>query len=242
MKAPDPSITDWAQVGLVALQLIVLVLAAFYARRQVQEATRLREEQARPFVVIDFDIKDHLIFIEVSNTGPSLARDVRFAIEPAFQSSLEGYQARDLKMFRDGISTLAPGKVIRTMFDSFPSREQQGIPDAYAVTITYADEKRGRAFTETLDLDIGLYRNVMSVRRHEIHHVNETLGKILGEMKRWRGPGNRGVLVLSPGEKRAESKRRRREFERAKRNPPFAPTEPTWRGRLRDLRARLPGA
>jgi len=44
-------------VGLGAIgQLVVLVVAALYARSHVREARELREDQARPFVVLDFEI------------------------------------------------------------------------------------------------------------------------------------------------------------------------------------------
>jgi hypothetical protein len=35
-------------------------------------------------------------------------------------------------MFREGIATLPPGKVIRTLFDSFPRREGRGFPTTTA--------------------------------------------------------------------------------------------------------------
>jgi hypothetical protein len=44
---------DWTSSDWAGLTFLVLVVAAFVAWRQVKEAQRLREEQARPFVVID---------------------------------------------------------------------------------------------------------------------------------------------------------------------------------------------
>lgn len=85
----EPTWTDVAQVVLVGLQLVLLGIAAFVATRQVREARRLREDQARPFIVADFDVRDHLIFLTVSNVGTSLAREVRFDIEPELRSTIE---------------------------------------------------------------------------------------------------------------------------------------------------------
>jgi hypothetical protein len=56
---------------------------------QVREARRLREQQSRPFVVIDFDIERGVVetYLEVANLGNSLARDVTFEITPPLASA-----------------------------------------------------------------------------------------------------------------------------------------------------------
>jgi len=84
--------TDEWQVFLVAAQLVVLVVAAVVAWRQVREARELRLEQNRPFGVVDFDLdesKGYLIFFEVTNMGTSLARDVRIEIDPPLESAID---------------------------------------------------------------------------------------------------------------------------------------------------------
>jgi hypothetical protein len=80
---PDPTWTDIVQAIAVALQLGVLIVAALFAWRQVGEARKLREDQARPFVMVDFDVRDHMIFLVVSNIGESVAKDVCFEVEPS---------------------------------------------------------------------------------------------------------------------------------------------------------------
>lgn len=211
----EPTWTDVAQVVLVGLQLVLLGIAAFVATRQVREARRLREDQARPFIVADFDVRDHLIFLTVSNVGTSLAREVRFDIEPELRSTIEEVPPGDLKMFREGIPTLAPGKEMRTLFDTFIQREQVGLEDEYRFVIRYSDDRENREFEEELVLDIGLYRNVLTVARHGVHHVDKTLDKILKEIKKWRA-GSRGLLTLSPEERRAEAERERQQIEEAR--------------------------
>jgi hypothetical protein len=79
--------TDVAQVGLVAAQLLVLIAAAVFAWRQVKEARELREEQNRPFVVVDVQSDPgSLVYLEVVNMGTSLARDVKIKIEPPWKA------------------------------------------------------------------------------------------------------------------------------------------------------------
>lgn len=118
-------------------------------------------------------------------------------------------------MFREGIPTLAPGKEMRTLFDTFIQREQVGLEDEYRFVIRYSDDRENREFEEELVLDIGLYRNVLTVARHGVHHVDKTLDKILKEIKKWRA-GSRGLLTLSPEERRAEAERERQQIEEAR--------------------------
>lgn len=213
--ATSPPLTDIVQVSVMGAQLIVLLVAAVVAGKQLGEAKRLREAQARPFVMIDFDIKDHLIFLVISNIGKTLARDVKFIVEPALVPTKEGYAAKDLTIFREGMPILPPGKVIRTVFDSFPEREaRQDLPDRFEVIVRYRGESD--SFEDRIDLDLDLYRNLVSVRRDEIHHVNQTLKKVLDEIKKWRPRGARGLVVMSPREKRRENERQARELEKAR--------------------------
>lgn len=212
MADPGPNWTEVASAIALIIQVVVLVAAAAFAWRQVGEARQLREAQTRPFVVIDFDVeRNFLAFLTVSNIGTTLARDVRFKIDPPLQTAIENPLA-EMKMLRDGIPTLAPGKTIRTLFDSLVKREPGQLPDTYAVVVRYSDE-RGHGFDERLDLDLAVYWNLTTVERREIHDVHERLKDILAEMKRWTSGTRRGLLRLSPEQVRAENKRTRRRLE-----------------------------
>jgi hypothetical protein len=96
-------------------QLIVLVVAAIFAKRQVEEARRLREAQARPFVTIDFHVERTLVFLTIANLGQSLARDVRFLFDPPLRSSSDDAQPNlppltSTKIFAEGIPTAGTGQ------------------------------------------------------------------------------------------------------------------------------------
>lgn len=206
----SPLWTDVAQVVLVGLQLVVLIVAAVVAWRQVQEARTLREEQNRPFVVMDFDVDDPWIFVTVTNLGTSLARDVSFEITPPLQSSLD--DTPELTMITNGIRTLPPNKVYKTFWDGFIQRSDTDLPDHYGVVVSYTDEKGKRKFSEPLDLDLGIYKGFSVLVRKDIHHVHEILKSIHGEMKKWTA-GSRGLAVLSPDEISERNERGRREME-----------------------------
>jgi hypothetical protein len=185
-----------------ATQAAVLFAAAKYARGQADEARKLREGQARPFVVVDFHVEQTIIYLTVKNTGALIARNVRFSFSPPLEATMDDPERKtaELKMFRESIPTLAPGKFFSTAFDSFPAREQSGLPDAYAVIVRYRGELPHDYEDEQI-LDLGIYRNLLHVNRRTIHDVAERLKEMKDELHKWTATGG-GLLTLSPEELR----------------------------------------
>jgi hypothetical protein len=201
--------TDVAQVGLVAAQLIVLIAAAIFARRQVNEARELREEQNRPFVVVDFECEQgYMMYLVVMNMGTSLARDVRIEIDPPLDSAID-IEVGKLKMLNEGIATLAPGKKLRTFFDmSFRRNEDRpDLPMNYVARVRYTDEKRKRSFNETLNLDMDQYMHMHTVTRHGLHDIHGQLERIRKVFEKWGWSSGRGLVAMTPEESRQESQR-----------------------------------
>jgi hypothetical protein len=205
---------DWMSAErVVALatmgQLVVLVVAALYARAQVREARELREDQARPFVVVDFEPWERpWINLVVTNVGRTMARNVRIEVDPPFESTLDRaveVSMAQLKLFTEPIPSLAPGKRIEFLFDSLIDRRTAGLPTAYRVRLRYEGE-RGPLPPDEQYLDLDLYRFRIRVDRDSIHDVSVTLKKIERQFDKWTASFEGGLLVLSP-----EDQRRRNE-------------------------------
>lgn len=195
---------------MVAAQLVVLIVAAIFASRQVKEARELREEQNRPFVVVDFDVEGgYMVYLEVINMGTSLARDVRIEIDPPLESAID-IEISKLKMLSEGIATLAPGKKYRTFFDmSFRRNEDRpDLPMNHIARVRYWDEKHKREFDETLNLDLDQYMHINTVTRHGLHDIHKEVEKIRKVFEKWTSGIGSGVLALSLEEARAENERR----------------------------------
>lgn len=197
--------TDVAQVALVAGQLAVLVVAAIFAWRQVKEARVLREEQNRPFVVVDFDCEQgYMMYLEVVNIGTSLARDVTIEIDPPLESAID-IKVGELKMLNEGIATLAPGKRYRTFFDmGFRRAEaERDYTMNHIARVRYKDEKGKRTFDETLNLDMDQYMHMNTVTRRGIHDVHKQLEAIQKTLKGWSANLGRGMVAMSHTEEKA---------------------------------------
>jgi hypothetical protein len=212
--------TDVAGVAILAAQLLVLLIAAAVARGQVREARRLRLEQNRPFVVVDFDVEgwNTNVYLEVSNIGTSLARDVRIEIEPPLESAID-VEIGELKMLREGIATMAPGKRSRSFVDMGFRRAETELAMNHIATVTYRDEDGGRSFREVMNLDLDQYMSIRFVQKKDLHDLNKQMESIRKVIERWGSSGPvDGLVAMTPTESRAESERVAREME-ARRRP-----------------------
>jgi hypothetical protein len=189
---------EWASSDWAGLTFVVLVLAAFVAWRQVKEAQRLRQEQARPFVVIDFHPWATIIELTIKNVGATLARDVMFAFDPPLATTHDKTSGRgnlmDLSLFKNGIPAFAPGKEITLFFDTFPARLEHGLPLAYEVVVSYRDPA-GHEYREPTKLDLEMYVGTGGITRHDIHDVHKRLDEISKTLKRWTHPDGLKILT-----------------------------------------------
>jgi hypothetical protein len=131
--------TDWTAVAAWAAcaTLAIYIVLGLFAWRQVSEARKLREEQARPFVIVDFE-PGFLVYLTVENLGRTMAREISIRFDKPLESSLSGARELDESpLFREPIPTLPPGKKIRVLFDQFSGRMDAGLPLTYDVELRY---------------------------------------------------------------------------------------------------------
>ncbi len=226
----------WVMAGALsgAVSAVIITIAALVAAFQLGEARRLRSAQVRPFVVIEFRPEpSSVIFLRISNLGSTMARDVRFEIDPPLVTTRgEDWNVMKLQIFKSGIDSLAPGRVIETFFDSFIGRSESN--DRHKVTVRYNGEG-GRKYRETLDLDLGVFRDTKNLITHGLDDIYKEVKNIATSLDDFKASGG-GLLVLSPQDlaKRREdwdeSIRERIEEDRMTRAPsPALPQDPNPR-------------
>jgi hypothetical protein len=193
---------DWTATDWAGLTCLVLVVAAILAWIQAREARKLREERARPFVVVDFVLWNIIIELKIENIGATMARDVRFKFTPPLQSTFDteaGHTPlREASVFQDGIRSLPPGKEIVMLFDRGPTRTEQGLPDAYEVEVSFTDAL-GKRRTDVMTIDLGIYRDTSRIRRRELHDFYKPLEDIAKELKKWTVLGS-ALRVMTPAD------------------------------------------
>lgn len=171
----------------------------------------MREEQTRPFVLIDFHAFSTIIEIRVTNIGATLARDVSFQFTPPLTSARDddiNRKVADLNIFKNGILSLAPRKEIKLFFDQFPVRIEQGLPLTYEVEVSYSDQ-HGTRYTDSTVIDLTMYLGTGAITQNGLHEVHKELKSLADSLKKWTDWSG-GVKVVT----REDIDRRNAEFER----------------------------
>ncbi|WP_238840801.1 hypothetical protein [Prescottella equi] len=183
IAAEAPMITDWISAGAAAATTVVAVLALIYAKGQIGEARKARQqardladEIAQPYVVVytePSEASERLINIVVKNFGQTGARDVQVAASP----SLRQYSAsgpRDIEI--PALPFLAPGQEWRRFWDDLTIRSDRVVPDKHTVVVTYSDSS-GKAHQTTAVLDWRVFDRQW-VEVTTLHDVGRSLKKI----------------------------------------------------------------
>jgi len=195
-----------------AASTLILFTAALIAWGQVKEAKRMREEQTRPFVVVDFDVMSQFQFINltVSNIGRTMAKDVRITFDPPLWSSMDDRpnitKAADIAFFKDGIPNLPPNKIISMLFDNWIERAKTIGIDRYEVTVRYHGPQTSKPYRDQLILDLAPYRNVLNVRSKNLDDVHREIEQIRRDIHEFGIRGD-GLLVKTPADLQVERER-----------------------------------
>ncbi|WP_033280182.1 hypothetical protein [Streptomyces sp. NRRL F-525] len=180
---------DWSAAATVATAIFTIftvgiaLAAALYAKQQVDLARQLREEQAQPFVVVDFAdnpvMRQGIDFV-VENMGQTLARNVKIVVDPPFATTFDqyGYPLKDAPLITEGIPSLPPRKRITALFDGAPERRESGLPMKYTATVRFEDA-HGRAQEPlTYILDLSIRYSLLSPTEYGMSDAAEALRKI----------------------------------------------------------------
>jgi hypothetical protein len=187
--------TTWAAAAAWGTFFVYLALLLF-AARQLGEARRLREQEARPYVVVQFE-PDFVIHFAIENMGRTVARNIQIAFNerPVTTKNYDPWNDHsESAVLRDGIPFLAPGGKMRFIFDSFPSRIEAGLPLVYHAIVSYESFDGRHRYSDPYTLDLSLYLGVLQVTEKGLDDLAKSLDKIQKEMHKWTD-GHAGIRV-----------------------------------------------
>lgn len=195
----------WTATDWTALQVVVLLVAAVVAVRQVGEARKLREATIRPFVVVDFLHRGTIIELTISNIGKTMASDVTFDFDPPIKTTYDAAAGHEplaeAPMFKNKIPSLAPGKEMTIVFDRSPDRLKAELPLTYNVTARYRSEPLNKDYADPIVLDLTPLLGVTPVVRKDIHDIHQRLDEISKEVRKWTVLGD-ALHVMRPDDVR----------------------------------------
>ncbi|GAA2965329.1 hypothetical protein [Actinokineospora diospyrosa] len=161
------------QAGSTLITGGALAVAIAVGWRQLAAARKLREEQARPYIVVDIVpglTSRKLLDLVVTNIGKSPAYDLRITFDPAPERTDEigEFKLKDARILAEKTPMFAPGREFRMFFDSAVDRTKSQLPMSFAVKVEYKDS-RGKGYIDETQLDFDVQRGAAYVAVYGIH-------------------------------------------------------------------------
>ena len=222
--------TGWTAVAALAAAatLVVAIIAALYARRQIQIAHQQSEdnrkaqaEADRPYVIVSLESGEttrSFVDLIVQNIGRRPAFDVRISLDPppVRANEVPGYELAKMRLLNEPISQIAPAQALRAFFDSQIERHSRtDLPSVYTATLTYRDSGGGN-YSESATVDVRALQGVMYTDVYTVHHVAKELKEVTKALKR-SGLLNGATLSVDASVEPRDARREREEREAAER-------------------------
>lgn len=156
------NVTTWGpdhyQAAAAVAGLVVAIVVACFAAYQLLEARRLRDEQARPYIVVDLEFRNIFAHIAISNIGATPATQVRVTFDKRLQTvTTRPVDINDIAIFSAPVPMIAPRRRMSVRWDSVPAMyKDESVPRSYTATATYLDH-RGKQRVEEYVLDLTPY-------------------------------------------------------------------------------------
>jgi hypothetical protein len=216
--------TGWTAVAALAAgaTLVVAVVAALYARRQILIAHQQNEdnrnaaiEADRPYVIVSLESGEtsrHFVDLIVRNIGRRPALEVRISLDPApiRANEVRGAELAKMRLLNEPIAQIAPGQELRAFFDSQIERaDKPDLPTAHTASLNYRDSA-GREYTESAVVDVAALKGVMYSEVYTIHHAATQLKEIATILKK-SGPLNGATLSVDAAVEPRQAREERRQ-------------------------------
>jgi hypothetical protein len=180
---------------VAAVAAIVAAVVAFFALWPAQRAAKAAEEQTRvqrelmyqsaqPYVWADIQPDDQqgtMLHLVLGNAGPTVARHVRVFIDPPFPQ-VSGHIGRSTvaqRRLREGIFSLAPGRIIRWSLgiasDLMKDEEDTTV---YRVRVM-ADGPYGEIEPVETEICLSDWRESLDAPGGSLHHIRKSIEKLV---------------------------------------------------------------
>ena len=184
---------------VAALGAIAAAIAAIVAIKPAQRAAKAAEEQAnvqrelmyqsaQPYVWADIqpDVQQGtMLHLVLGNAGPTVARNVRVVIDPPFpqSSGRVGRSAVAQRRLREGVLSLAPGRIIRwSLGMASDLMEDEGDTTVYRVRVM-ADGPYGEIEPVETEICLSDWRESLDTPEGSLHHIRKSIDKLVSAIE-----------------------------------------------------------
>lgn len=184
---------------VAALGAIAAAIAAILAIKPAQRAAKAAEEQAnvqrelmyqsaQPYVWADIqpDVQQGtMLHLVLGNAGPTVARNVRVVIDPPFpqSSGRVGRSAVAQRRLREGVLSLAPGRIIRwSLGMASDLMEDEGDTTVYRVRVM-ADGPYGEIEPVETEICLSDWRESLDTPEGSLHHIRKSIDKLVSAIE-----------------------------------------------------------
>jgi hypothetical protein len=216
------ALAGWVTVG-------VYLALGYFAWRQLRQVRELRDEEARPYVIVDVAARSVVLYVSIRNIGKTPAYNVRITFDHPLESTRKTRaDFMSVPVFAAPIPMLAPNREIQVLFDS--ATELLNAPNirlTYEVSVSY-EGLHGRLYVDPpAPLDFSHLRSV-AVDPPGISDIAYAVRDIGKEIRKWTD-GSSGLLTMNVDRASYMSRRDRRWVRRSARRM----RKQGWRAYLR---------
>lgn len=171
-------IVSWLNSNSALVIACSTVAYVFFTYLMFRGMYKTRQAETRPYIVIDFEINDHLIDIVIQNIGKIAAKDVSFSFVPSLKK-VNGEDLSKKGFLLNGFSFFPPGKRFSCFFDAaFEYFKEGKQPPSYKVAVSYKNYLTNREYNENYIIDLSSYKGREYIEFKNIHHIANTLEEI----------------------------------------------------------------
>ena len=172
--------SEWESAGVWVTGLLTVGLL-IYAALQLRHSRQVRDDQSRPYIVVDFHFRSVLVALTVRNIGQTAARDVRVRLAQPLTSAAATdpslpWQSEGL-FGPEGVSLFAPGREMRFLIDAFHKRYEAKLPASISGTVEYKRPRGDEVLSEPFTIDMGPYALALMAPK-DVADIGDEIEKI----------------------------------------------------------------
>ncbi|HMS48704.1 hypothetical protein [Candidatus Neomicrothrix sp.] len=221
---------EWEAIGTWATVLVALV-AALVALRQVKTAKDIRREESWPYVAIYIESvasKPQFVDLVIRNFGQTVATAIEIVPDaPVLRAASDSGTETEEVEFPTSIVTLAPGQEWRTLWDYAPDRKRLKVPNRYSFFVSYQSSD-GKSHAHTYEIDWSAYQGRRWVNVKTVDDVAKSLKEVQKILGKWTESIHGSISVYVRDGDRKDAQKREADAEWPKKLAEFKEQLRTW--------------